>query len=75
MPRPAPLPPPGFDDWTVDQQIDYVQTLWDRIAASPKSIPIPDWHREILDARLEDLDANPEAGESWDAVQDQATRP
>ena len=28
------MPPPGFDDLPVDQKIDYVQSLWDRIAAN-----------------------------------------
>jgi putative addiction module component (TIGR02574 family) len=43
---------------------------WDRIAASPESIPVPDWHREILDERLKDLEANPDAGVTWETVQE-----
>jgi hypothetical protein len=31
MANPVPLPPPGFDDLTVDEQISHVQSLWDRI--------------------------------------------
>ena len=70
MLKPVPRPPPGFDDLSVEEKIDYVQSLWDRIAASPDTIPVPDWHREILDERLKDLEANPQAGESWEAVQE-----
>ena len=69
MANPVPLPPPGFDDLSVDEKIDYVQSLWDRIAATPETIPVPEWHREILDERLKDLEANPNAGESWEIVQ------
>jgi len=29
------MPPPGFDELPVDDKIDYVQLLWDRIAARP----------------------------------------
>ncbi len=47
-------PPAGFDDLSVDQQIDYVQALWDRIAAREDQVPVPEWHREVLDARLAD---------------------
>ena len=43
--------PPGFDDLSVEEKIAYVQSLWDRIAASPETIPLPDWHLEILDER------------------------
>ena len=70
MAKPVPLPPPGFDDLSVDEKIDYLQSLWDRIAASPETIPVPDWHREVIDERLKDLEANPDAGDSWEAVQE-----
>jgi putative addiction module component (TIGR02574 family) len=70
MANPVPLPPPGFDDLSVEEKIDYLQSLWERIAASPDTIPVPNWHREVLDERLKDLEANPDAGESWEVVQD-----
>jgi putative addiction module component (TIGR02574 family) len=70
MRKPVPLPPPGFDDLSVEEKIDYLQSLWGRIAASADTIPVPDWHREILDERLKDLEANPQAGDSWEAVQE-----
>ena len=74
MPKRVPLPPPGFDDLSVDEKIDYVQSLWDRIAASPETIPVPQRHREILDQRVKDLEANPEAGDSWGIVQERLRR-
>ena len=70
MPKPLPLPPAGFDDLSVDDKIDYLQSLWDRIAATPETIPVPDWHREILDVRLKDLDADPAAGDGWEVVEE-----
>lgn len=70
MPKPVAIPPPGFDELSVEEQIDYVQSLWDRIAASPEKVPVPDWHREVLDERLKDYEANPDAGESWDVVRE-----
>ena len=45
MPKPLPLPPPGFDELSVDEKIDYLQSLWGRIAATPDTVPVPDWHR------------------------------
>ena len=69
MPKPVAIPP-GFDQLTVEEQIDYVQLLWERIAATPDQVPVPDWHREVLDERIKDLEANPADGESWDIVRD-----
>ena len=70
MNKPLPVPPPGFDELPVEDQIEYVQSLWDRIAATPEQVPVPEWHRNILDERLRDHDANPDAGETWDVVRE-----
>ena len=70
MAKPIANPSPGFDELTVEEQIDYVQSLWDRIAAAPDQVPVPDRHREALEERLKDCHANPDAGESWDVVRD-----
>ena len=59
------LPPAGFDELNINEQIEYVQALWDRIAAKDDRVPVPDWHREILNERLADLEANPDAGRRW----------
>ena len=70
MPKPLPLPPPGFDALSVEEQIEYVQSLWDRIAATPEQVPVPEWHRDVLDERLKDYDAQPDGGERWDVVRE-----
>jgi putative addiction module component (TIGR02574 family) len=62
------VPPPGFDDLEIGEQIDYVQALWDRIAAKDDRVPVPDWHREVVDERLADLEANPEDSRPWEDV-------
>jgi putative addiction module component (TIGR02574 family) len=66
MSQALPLPPPGFDSLSVDEQIDYVQSLWDHIAARPEDVPVPDWHRKILAERLENLHNDPDTGKSWE---------
>jgi putative addiction module component (TIGR02574 family) len=62
-------PPAGFDDLPVDQQIDYVQALWDRIAAREDQIPVPVWHREVLEERLAEYETDPDAGRPWEEVE------
>jgi putative addiction module component (TIGR02574 family) len=60
-----PFPPPGFDELTADEQVEYVQGLWDYIVDSRSDqISIPDWHREILEERM--ARENPEEGTSWE---------
>ena len=52
MARPLPMPPPGFDALPVEEQIDYVQSLWDRIAGAADQVPLHEWQREILEERM-----------------------
>jgi putative addiction module component (TIGR02574 family) len=68
MPKIIPNPPPGFDDLTVSEQIDYVQALWERIAASPDQVPVPEWHQQIIRERLEAYHTNPTTGRPWPEI-------
>ncbi len=70
MPNKLPLPPPGFDDLPVGDQINYVQSLWDRIAAQPENVPVPDWHLQVLEARLAEGIKDGE-GRKWQEVRDE----
>lgn len=55
----------------MDEKLDYVQSLWDRIAAQPHEAPIPDWHREVLEERLKAYRANPSEGRPWEEAYNQ----
>jgi len=54
---------------SVEEKIDYVQSLWDRIAVDESQIPVSDWHRELLNERLADYRANPNEGRPWEEVE------
>lgn len=67
-----PLPPPGFDDLSDDEKIDYVQSLWDRIFAQPGNVSVPDWHLELIDESLAEYEADPESGNvTWEELQEE----
>jgi putative addiction module component (TIGR02574 family) len=51
MPGPA-LPPPGFDELTPDEKLEYLQALWDHFAEHPEEVPVPDWHRQVIAERV-----------------------
>ena len=73
MSQALPLPPPGFDALSVDEQIDYVQSLWDHIAAKPEDVPIPDWHREIISERLVAHRDGKDQGKEWQEIEREIT--
>lgn len=64
-----PNPPAGFDDLSPNEKIAYVQSLWDRVAANPAAVPVPDWHREIIEQRLAAGDEQP--SRPWDEIREE----
>ena len=68
MGNPVPIPPPGFEGLSVEEKIEYVQSLWDHIASNVDVVPLTEWQERLLDERLRDLDENPESGVPWSQV-------
>lgn len=66
--------PPGFADLTIEEQIEYVMDLWDRIIADPDRLPVRQSHLDLAAERLADHRANPEAGEDAFAMLDRLRR-
>ena len=70
MPKRTPTPPPGVDELSVPEQIEYVQGLWEQIVTSSEAVSTPDWHLDIIRRRLQDFEQNPPAGRSWQEVRE-----
>jgi putative addiction module component (TIGR02574 family) len=68
MGSPVQNPPPGFEGLSIDEKIEYVQSLWDHIASDVETVPLADWQKQVLDERLKDLEENPEAGIPWSEI-------
>ncbi len=68
MENALPLPPPGFDELSSEQKIEYVQALWDHISSDVEDVPLAEWQKRVIDERLEDLKKNPESGIPWSKV-------
>jgi putative addiction module component (TIGR02574 family) len=69
-----PIPPPGFDELLVEDKVRYVEALWDRIAAAPEDVRVPDWHRQLVSERLAEYRGDPNAGRPWQEVRDELLR-
>jgi putative addiction module component (TIGR02574 family) len=71
MSRTPPLPPPGFEELSAEEQVEYVQALWDRIVAQEEKVPVPKWQEQEIDRRLKDFEQNPADGINWDELRAQ----
>ncbi len=52
----------------VDERLDLIEALWESLAGDPSQIPVPDYHKAVLDERLDEIDAGDDAGIPWDEV-------
>lgn len=62
------MPPPGFDDLSPAEKLDYIHALWERLAARPEDVPVPEWQREVVAERLAAHRAGEGSTRSWDEV-------
>jgi len=67
MSSPLPFPPPGFDQLSRTEQLEYVEKLLDHIKPpNEKYAEIPDWHREILEEAMARYRALGFEGTPWE---------
>ena len=58
----------------VAERLRLMEELWDSIdAEAADALPVPDWHRRLIDERLEALDSGASIGSSWDEVRRRIT--
>jgi putative addiction module component (TIGR02574 family) len=58
----------GIDRLTVAEKLQLMEEIWDSIAATPAEVPLTQNQRQDLSRRLDEYEADPKAGSSWDEV-------
>jgi putative addiction module component (TIGR02574 family) len=62
-------PEPAFDyrRLSIAERLQLVEDIWDSIAADAdtESLPVSEADQALLDQRLAEREANPDAGSSW----------
>lgn len=58
----------------VADRLKLIESLWDSIDADTTALPLPDWHRDEIDRRLEALDAGTSVGAPWSEVRERIVR-
>jgi putative addiction module component (TIGR02574 family) len=51
--------PPGYSELPKEEQILYIQALWDRIAEDPDDVPVLESHLALAEERLADYHRDP----------------
>ncbi len=54
-----------IDAMPINTRLELIEAIWDSITASPEAVPVPQWHKDILDKRLADKHA---VSDTWKNV-------
>lgn len=60
-------------DLPPEDRLQLVEKIWDSLAVSAESVPVPHWHQAELDDRLND--PREKATSSWEEVQARLRQP
>ena len=64
----------GIDRLSLAERILLVEEIWDSIAAEAEALEVPQSHKDELDRRLAEHDADPHSGSSWEDVKTRLQR-
>lgn len=66
MSQTLPMPPPGFEELSGEEQINYVDALWNYVISHSDHVKIPEWHREIISERINRYLSGIEGATTWE---------
>lgn len=53
---------------SVEDRLEIAEAIWESLEEDEAETEIPDWQRTLLDERISNDDANPDAGSPWPEV-------
>lgn len=57
-----------IDAMPLEEKLELSEALWESIYATADELPIPEWHKPLLDESLKLLDSHPDESSTWDEV-------
>lgn len=52
----------------LEERLELAESLWLSVERSAADLPVPDWHKSLLDERIEAAKKDPEGWLTWDEV-------
>ncbi len=46
-----------LDKMTVEEKLRAMESIWQSLSKQEENVPVPDWHKRVLDARQRQIDA------------------
>ena len=62
------LSPEKLRELSVTERMELIEDVWASLSDRPEGVAVPDWHWELLDARITAHERNPGDAMPWDEV-------
>ena len=62
------LAPATINQMTLTERLQAMESLWDHLRQNEEEVPVPDWHKELLDERLKLVEQGKAHFGDWDAA-------
>ena len=60
---------------SLNEKLQLMEALWEDLRSKGGEIPVPDWHKELLDQRRKAVEAGQEEVLDWEQVKNSLGRP
>ena len=57
-----------IDDLNVVERLELIESLWESLVVDPSNVPVTNAQKQLLDARLDEIDRGDDTGIPWDEV-------
>ena len=55
---------------SVEQKLRIMEAIWEDLRAQAERVPVPEWHRDLLDERRKAVEEGREELLDWDSIKD-----
>jgi hypothetical protein len=62
-----------IDQMTIAEKLRAMEELWDDLRARAEAVPMPQWHKDLLDERERLLETGEAQFDEWDAAKKRIT--
>ena len=57
-----------IDALTLEEKLELIGDLTDSLPDGPESLPTPDWHWPLVEARIKAQEAHPQPTHTWESI-------
>ena len=59
---------------TIAEKLRMMEELWDDLRARAEGVPVPQWHKDLLDERQQRIDAGEATFSDWESAKERITK-